>query len=463
MSTTTMDRSHRRRAPSARKPPPALDTRYPDPDPTDPFAPLWVLRTRSSNPAIDLDGLYASPPPVEAHYRRRSQSTPVEALSFPPVAAHGHPSVPSLLTDTTSDSSGSSTDVDTLVPSKPAFHVPRFFIPHLSSKPPARRVSKKSISPPLGPSPLPDLLPLRRAVTCDSPIESASISRKPPTTLKKPAPPVSSPLISSPAPSPTYAVPTTADAYTSPRAAPTPTPKASSSSSHHHIPHSSHLTPSRSLSLAPHPQLYPPPDAEWHPPTPAQLAHAASLPVIAESGLRVPFAALFAAQRTVVVFVRHFWCPLCQDYMSALVSAAQPHRMFAPAAAEGEDGTGGAGVGVGGTQPVHLVVVSNGAHAFIPKYRQLFGLPFAMYTDPELRVYRALGMGRDGGPGPEMHANTSASAGGPAPLLDGGYVRHGFVGGIAMVVARALRTGMPVWEKGGDIGQLGGEFVLGPG
>ena len=32
-----------------------------------------------------------------------------------------------------------------------------------------------------------------------------------------------------------------------------------------------------------------------------------------------------------------------------------------------------------------------------------------------------------------------------------------------MVIVRAFKVGMPVWEKGGDIGQLGGEFVFGPG
>ena len=45
----------------------------------------------------------------------------------------------------------------------------------------------------------------------------------------------------------------------------------------------------------------------------------------------------------------------------------------------------------------------------------------------------------------------------------GDYVIHGLIGGIAMVVRNALRVGMPVWEKGGDAAQLGGEFVFGPG
>jgi len=45
----------------------------------------------------------------------------------------------------------------------------------------------------------------------------------------------------------------------------------------------------------------------------------------------------------------------------------------------------------------------------------------------------------------------------------GEYVRHGPLGGLAMVVKNAIRVGMPVWERGGDVTQLGGEFVLGPG
>lgn len=42
-------------------------------------------------------------------------------------------------------------------------------------------------------------------------------------------------------------------------------------------------------------------------PTPRQLADAASCFVVAENGLRVPFGELFRDQRTIVVFIRHFW------------------------------------------------------------------------------------------------------------------------------------------------------------
>ncbi|KAJ7205338.1 hypothetical protein B0H12DRAFT_457222 [Mycena haematopus] len=37
------------------------------------------------------------------------------------------------------------------------------------------------------------------------------------------------------------------------------------------------------------------------------------------------------------------------------------------------------------------------------------------------------------------------------------YVTHGTMSGIRAVLLRALRAGMPVWERGGDIRLLGGE------
>ncbi|KAJ6507799.1 hypothetical protein C8R47DRAFT_58574 [Mycena vitilis] len=40
------------------------------------------------------------------------------------------------------------------------------------------------------------------------------------------------------------------------------------------------------------------------------------------------------------------------------------------------------------------------------------------------------------------------------------YVTHGVLSGIGAVVMRALRAGMPVWERGGDVRLLGGEFVF---
>ena len=99
---------------------------------------------------------------------------------------------------------------------------------------------------------------------------------------------------------------------------------------------------------------------------------------------------------------------------------------------------------------VDLVIISNGSHKMSKAYRRIFRTSFALYVDPSLRVYHALGM-------------TLRTLDGGLESERGQYVQHGTVSGIAMVVRNAMRVGMPVWEKGGDIQQLGGEFVLGPG
>jgi len=88
---------------------------------------------------------------------------------------------------------------------------------------------------------------------------------------------------------------------------------------------------------------------------------------------------------------------------------------------------------------------------------EIFRLPYEIFVDasPGQMLYRALGMGRVPTGAQKARCSTNHSV--------GTYVRHGSVSGLAMVVAHALRVGMPVWERGGDASQLGGEFVLGPG
>jgi hypothetical protein len=244
------------------------------------------------------------------------------------------------------------------------------------------------------------------------------------------------------------------------------------------------------------------PSTEYNLPPRTQLSQAASLPVYGEDGRKHSFGSLFEKQKTVVIFIRHFWCPLCQDYMSVVKSTIRPDMIvpdgWTRAGAEKDEDEvvwkfekRGGGNTIPEVEKIGFVVISNGAHGMIAKYRQIFSLPFRVYTDPSLAIYKLLGMGKTGpdcqhdpqhghptqylsdAPAPSMpkkkhsyslrkKADTSLSS-----LSDreqgGGYVKHGLMGGIAMVVVRAIKVGMPVWEKGGDVGQLGGEFVLGPG
>jgi hypothetical protein len=152
--------------------------------------------------------------------------------------------------------------------------------------------------------------------------------------------------------------------------------------------------------------------------------------------------------------------------MSSVRSLVRPDVLSSPDALGAEGGGGGSAA--------KLVVISNGSHAMISKYKQIFRMPFEMYTDPTLAVYNTLGMARsrDGdhpacsstmsGVCPQGSAGTEKQKKG-GKTCNGGYVKHGTMGGIVMVLVRAIKVGMPLWEKGGDVAQLGGEFVFGPG
>jgi len=164
--------------------------------------------------------------------------------------------------------------------------------------------------------------------------------------------------------------------------------------------------------------------------TPQQLSRASHLVVVAQNGLRVPFGELIRERKTIVIFIRHFWCAYDQDYLYSV-------RKHIDSEALKRAG-------------IDLIVIGNGSAGMIKSYRHIFRMPFSFYTDPTLRLYSALGMSlRSSDPGPDSEK--------------GAYVKHGMVGGIAMVVRNALKVGMPVWEKGGEASQLGGEFVFGPG
>ncbi|KAG8984695.1 hypothetical protein FRB90_005155, partial [Tulasnella sp. 427] len=152
-----------------------------------------------------------------------------------------------------------------------------------------------------------------------------------------------------------------------------------------------------------------------------------------KEGNKVQFGKLFEDQVTIVVFIRHFWCPMCQDYMKSIVKELEPGRLA--------------------QARVKLVVISCGDPAMIKSYNEkIIKSPFEMYTDPKLVLFNALGM------------TLKTTDGGPEELK-GEYIKHGTFRGTLNVIGRALVSMSPgvIVKRGGDIKQLGGEFILGPG
>ncbi|KAJ4468654.1 hypothetical protein C8J55DRAFT_403192, partial [Lentinula edodes] len=135
--------------------------------------------------------------------------------------------------------------------------------------------------------------------------------------------------------------------------------------------------------------------------------------------------------KTIVCFIRHFLCPMCQDYMYSI------GRNIDSKALE--------------RAGLRLVIVGNGGWQMIKSYRRIFKLPYAVYTDPSATLYTALGMTlRTLDPGPKM----------PSTRPDT-YVRHkSLLSGVSLVLRNAVKARMPIWRYMGDKALLGGEFVF---
>ncbi|KZS98512.1 hypothetical protein SISNIDRAFT_481242 [Sistotremastrum niveocremeum HHB9708] len=164
-------------------------------------------------------------------------------------------------------------------------------------------------------------------------------------------------------------------------------------------------------------------------PTAEQLRKAGKLLVYGPGGNSIRFWELIQDQKTIVCFIRHFWCPMCQDYMHSITRELDPEALR--------------------HARVKLIIISNGDPAMINPYLQISKAPVQLYTDPSLKLYDALG----------MNLRTSDFG---QPLERGSYLRHGLVNGTISVIKAGLRVGMPLTKNGGDINQVGGEFIFGP-
>ncbi|CAO1626594.1 unnamed protein product [Parajaminaea phylloscopi] len=165
------------------------------------------------------------------------------------------------------------------------------------------------------------------------------------------------------------------------------------------------------------------------PPSHAALSEAANLMLYTEDGSLARFGELFAQRRTLVCFLRHWFCPMCQEFAMSMKNLDPlPLRQ--------------ANMG--------LVVIGQGHPHVISAYKRVMGVPqwIRMYADPSRRVYRALGM--------TMRTNDP----GPA-CAKPDYIQMGMLKGSMTAIKKSLFE-MPL-RSPGDLKLLGGEFVLGPG
>ncbi|EIM83212.1 uncharacterized protein STEHIDRAFT_101316 [Stereum hirsutum FP-91666 SS1] len=162
-------------------------------------------------------------------------------------------------------------------------------------------------------------------------------------------------------------------------------------------------------------------------PSPEMLSKAAKVELWSEEGKEVSFESIFEEHRTVVVFIRHFFCG---QYTSQLESATTPEGLQAANA--------------------KVVVIGCGEWKLIGNYKDVTNFKGEMYADPDRALYHALGMTIE---------NLKQT---PSREKKRSYLTQSTWETTVGSIWRALHNPSHIGKQG-NFSQLGGEFILGPG
>ncbi|WWC85594.1 uncharacterized protein L201_000458 [Kwoniella dendrophila CBS 6074] len=134
-------------------------------------------------------------------------------------------------------------------------------------------------------------------------------------------------------------------------------------------------------------------------------------------------------RKTVIFFIRHFWCGQCQDYTFASLSLLDPVALEKAG--------------------IRVIIISNGSWKIIKAYKKLFNCPFPIYVDGPRRLYQLMGM--------------TKMTNDFGPLFKGraAYHQRAVPGQLLHGLGNAFFR-MPLANPG-TLTQLGGEFILTPG
>ncbi|ROW00749.1 hypothetical protein VMCG_06470 [Cytospora schulzeri] len=134
------------------------------------------------------------------------------------------------------------------------------------------------------------------------------------------------------------------------------------------------------------------------------------------------------ARRVLIIFVRHFFCGNCQEYLRTLAASITPESLLQLPI------------------PTFIAVVGCGDPALIDMYASATGSPFPIYADPTRKLYEELGM-----------VKTLALGSRPA------YMRKSLIRSSVDSIfqgVKQIKSGLAI--RGGDQRQIGGEFLFEP-
>lgn len=166
-------------------------------------------------------------------------------------------------------------------------------------------------------------------------------------------------------------------------------------------------------------------------PTAEELKTAYSLDILDAEGKKHSFQSLCensdeGVERNLVILIRHWFCGVCQSYISHLTKNLPPSALSAL------------------PSPVRLTIIGCGSPELIPQYLETTSCPYNLYTDPTQNIYKTLNLGR---------------------TLDLGKKTPEYMEGKGMWslswkgAKQVLSTGLKA-RGGGDWNQIGGEFLF---
>jgi hypothetical protein len=163
-------------------------------------------------------------------------------------------------------------------------------------------------------------------------------------------------------------------------------------------------------------------------PSEKDLKRVEDLLVLDARGQSRPFKELYkgegVAPRQLIIFVRHFFCGNCQEYLRELSASITPEALLAL------------------PEPTFITVIGCGRPELIDMYTTTTKCPFPIYADPTRKLYEHLGMTRtlDLGKKPD-------------------YIKPNLIANSVHSIIQVLSTGNKAL-KGGDFKQVGGEFLF---
>ncbi|KAF2202422.1 hypothetical protein GQ43DRAFT_311980 [Delitschia confertaspora ATCC 74209] len=163
-------------------------------------------------------------------------------------------------------------------------------------------------------------------------------------------------------------------------------------------------------------------------PTDKQMKAVEDLLVLDAKGQSRPFKQLYAgegvAPRQLIIFIRHFFCGNCQEYLRTLSSSITPDELLSL------------------PTPTFISVIGCGSPDLIEMYQQTTSCPFPIYADPTRKLYDYLGM-------------TRTLTLGKKPE----YMQTGLLSSSIQSIIQGIKQGRNAMS-GGDFKQVGGEFMF---